>query len=105
MTDPPIQIITDSTCDIPQALVDQYQIHIVSHYVIWGTDQYRDRVNLSPEEFYRRLEIDPNHPTSAQATELDFLDAYPQKSGRIDVQEIFRADRQRRPDAHRRLAW
>lgn len=76
MTDQKIQIIADSTCDIPTELVKQYDIMIVPNYVIWGDQQFLDRVNLQPEDFYRRLETDPTRPTSAQVTVPDFTRAY-----------------------------
>ena len=50
-----IEIITDSTCDIPDPLVQQYGITIVPHVIIWGTEQFRDRVDMQPVEFYERL--------------------------------------------------
>lgn len=71
-----IELITDSTCDIPQQMIDQYGIDVVSHYVIWGDKQYRDRVDLQPEEFYQRLETEKTRPTSAQATVHDYLAKY-----------------------------
>ncbi len=71
-----IAILTDSTCDIPQDLVDQYGIAIISHVIIWGDEQYRDRVNLHPIDFYRRLVVDPRRPTSSQASVTDFQQAY-----------------------------
>jgi len=70
-----IAIITDSTCDIPENLVAHYKIHIVPQYIIWGDEQYLDRVELSPEAFYQRLQTDPQKPTSSQATTTDFLAA------------------------------
>ncbi len=71
-----IAIITDSTCDIPQPLIDQYGIIIVPHYVLWGNQEYLDRVNLQPAEFYQRLQTDPIRPTSSQATDMIFAKAY-----------------------------
>ncbi len=71
-----IELITDSTCDIPQEMVKEYDINVIPHYVIWGNQQYLDRVNLQPEEFYQRLETDKIRPTSAQATVHDFLAKY-----------------------------
>jgi DegV family protein with EDD domain len=70
-----IAILTDSTCDIPQELVEKYHITIVPQYVIWGEEQFRDRVDLQPETFYARLEAGDQRPTTSQATELDFLQA------------------------------
>lgn len=71
-----IGIITDSTCDIPDEMVKQYDITIIPHIIIWGTEQYRDRVDLQPVDFYKRLVSDPVYPSSAQAGIPDFLKAY-----------------------------
>ena len=67
-----IEIITDSTCDIPDDLVKQYGITIIPHYIIWGNKQYRDRVDMQPIEFYERMVTDPEYPTSSQASVADF---------------------------------
>jgi len=71
-----IGIITDSTCDIPEEMVQQYGITIIPHMIIWGTDQYRDRVDMQPVDFYKRLVSDPVYPSSAQAGIPDFVKAY-----------------------------
>lgn len=69
-----LAIITDSTCDIPEALIAKYGIIVVSHVIIWGDEQFRDRVDLQPKEFYQRLQNDDRRPTTAQAGVDDFLD-------------------------------
>jgi DegV family protein with EDD domain len=71
-----IEVIADSTCDIPQALIDHYNIKIVPHYVLWGEKQYRDRVDIQPQEFYQKLESNSVRPTTSQATVQDFLKKY-----------------------------
>jgi DegV family protein with EDD domain len=71
-----IEVIADSTCDIPQALIDHYNIKIVPHYVLWGEKQYRDRVDIQPQEFYRNLKNNSIRPTTSQATTQDFLKKY-----------------------------
>ncbi len=74
-------LVTDSTCDIPQALIEEYDIRVVPHYILWGSEEFRDRVNLQPAEFYRRLELEPTRPTTAQATSQDFGQAYEAAAG------------------------
>jgi len=69
-----LAILTDSTCDIPVDLVTKFGIIVISHVVIWGDEQYRDRVDLKPQEFYQRLQEDDQRPTTAQAGVGDFLD-------------------------------
>jgi DegV family protein with EDD domain len=71
-----LAIITDSTCDIPQEMLDQYCISVLPHVVIWGGQQYRDRIDMQPMEFYRRLPVDPAWPTTSQATAYDFAQLY-----------------------------
>lgn len=71
-----IEVITDSTCDLPKEMVDQYDIKVVSHYVIWGDKQFRDRVDLQPQEFYEKLQTERTYPSSAQATIQDYLTKY-----------------------------
>ncbi len=71
-----IKIITDSTCDVPQNLIARYNISVLPHHIIWGDDQYLDRVEMQPEAFYTRLAADPVYPSSAHATEVEYLKAY-----------------------------
>lgn len=65
-------LLTDSTCDIPQNLVDQYGITIIPQVVVWGEEILLDRVDISPYEFYRRLSEDPVLPTTTQPGPKDF---------------------------------
>jgi len=71
-----IAILTDSTCDIPQDLVESYEIDIIPTTVIWGEDTYRDRIDLSPRDFYARLEKDPIHPKTTQPGPTTFETHY-----------------------------
>ena len=72
----PIALITDSTCDIPQSLIERYGITIIPLGVVWGNELFHDRVDLTPEEFYRRLEKDPVWPTSTLPSPADFEKVY-----------------------------
>ena len=82
-----IALITDSTCDIPQSLRERYAIDVVPLSIIWGDEQLREGIDISPEDFYRRLVVDPIHPTTSQPTPQDFLTAY-QKAQQRGAQEI-----------------
>jgi DegV family protein with EDD domain len=71
-----IAILADSTCDIPQELIDRYAIYIVPQIVVWDGREYRDRLDLTSEEFYRRLETEVHHPSSAMPTRQSLQDAF-----------------------------
>jgi DegV family protein with EDD domain len=71
-----IALITDSTCDIPQHLLDEYSIIVQPHVIIWNERQYRDRVDLQPEAFYRLLATEQTLPTTSQASAQDFAGVF-----------------------------
>lgn len=71
-----IKIVTDSTCDIPAPLLEQHGIIVVPQVLVWGEQQYRDRVDMQPDEFYQRLTTESNRPHTSQPGEQDFSRAY-----------------------------
>jgi len=77
-----IALLTDSTCDIPDDRLRQYEIGMVPANVIWGEEILRDRIDISAAEFYRRLETDPEFPKTAHATPEEFRLAYEEAHAR-----------------------
>lgn len=75
MTRHHVAIISDSTCDLPDKMIADYNIQIVPMQVIWGTQTLRDRVDISAAEFYRRLVTDSVYPTTSQPSPADFVTA------------------------------
>ncbi|MCA9980814.1 MAG: DegV family protein [Anaerolineales bacterium] len=71
-----IKIVTDSTCDIPKALVEQYDITVVPSYVNIGDQSYLDGIDISRDEFYDNLPHYKHHPTSAAPSPAVFTQAY-----------------------------
>ncbi len=73
MTNHQIALITDSTCDIPQRLIERHDIVVVPFFVIWGEETFRDRVDMEPAAFYKRLGDDSEYPTTSYETPEGFL--------------------------------
>ncbi len=67
-----IQVITDSTADLPQELKDRYQIKTVPLYVHFGEEVYRDGIDLTPESFLEKVKAGPVFPKTSQPTPEDF---------------------------------
>lgn len=61
-----IQIVTDSTCDLPPEVVARYRIKIIPLQVIFGNETLRDGVDIAYEEFFRRLRLANTLPTTSQ---------------------------------------
>ncbi len=60
-----IKIVTDSTCDLPQDLLQEYGIKLVPLYINFGDQGYLDGVELTRQEFYQRLPESDPLPTTA----------------------------------------
>lgn len=71
-----IRIVTDSTADLPEEAEQQLGIVVVPLNVIFGEQVYRDGVDITGEEFYRRLQTDPIHPTTSQPSPATFQAVY-----------------------------
>jgi DegV family protein with EDD domain len=71
-----VKIICDSTADVTSELAQKYGITTVPLNIHFGNEAYRDRVDLTAEEFYKKLVESKVHPsTSAPAPGL-FVEAY-----------------------------
>ncbi len=71
-----VRIVTDSTCDIPSQIAEALGITVVPAYVHFGDKTYRDGVDISGDEFYRRLQDDRVHPTTSAPSPGDFAEVY-----------------------------
>jgi DegV family protein with EDD domain len=79
-----IKIVTDSTSDIPLELAKELSITVVPLYVKIGDKTYRDREDISEDEFYNKLISGHIQPTTSQPTPQDFLDIYKKLSQQGD---------------------
>jgi DegV family protein with EDD domain len=60
-----IRIVTDSNCDLPQAMVDEFGITVVPMYINIGSKSYLDGVTMSRQEFYEGLPHFDAHPMTS----------------------------------------
>jgi fatty acid kinase fatty acid binding subunit len=74
-------IVLDSTADFPDAQKRFRNWRVVPLYVNFGTESFRDGVDLTASEFYERLRNAPELPTTSQPTPADFLAAYEELGG------------------------
>jgi DegV family protein with EDD domain len=69
-------IVLDSTADFPDAAERFSNWRVVPLYVNFGTDSYRDGVDMTAGEFYARLPSATTLPTTSQPTPADFKAVY-----------------------------
>jgi fatty acid kinase fatty acid binding subunit len=71
-------IVLDSTADFPDAAQRFPSWRVVPLYVNFGTESFRDGVDLTASQFYERLPAATELPTTSQPTPADFLACYEQ---------------------------
>ena len=75
-----VKIVTDSGSDLPEKIVRELGITVVPVYIYFGDKAYKDGVDLSPDELYKRLEEGSVHPTTTQPIPADFANVYKELS-------------------------
>lgn len=79
-----IAIVSDTTCDLPQELIDNYQINLASLNLNFGENHYLDKITIKPERFYDLLESESTFPTTSQINESSFINLYSQLASHYD---------------------
>jgi DegV family protein with EDD domain len=72
----PVEVVTDSTADIPRQVAEDLGIHVVPLHVHFGDEVYQDGVNLSHEEFYRKLTANKTLPTTSTVSPGEFAQLF-----------------------------
>jgi len=71
-----VKIVTDSTSDITASLAHELGITVVPLVVLFGHESFLDRVDITTDEFYRRLTQENIYPTTTQPAPGAFADVY-----------------------------
>jgi len=71
-----VGIVTDSIADLPPEIVEQLGITVVPLVVRFGTDVFRDGVDLSPDEFYEKLKYSKVLPVTSAPSPTTYAEAY-----------------------------
>ncbi|MGH7560595.1 MAG: DAK2 domain-containing protein [Gemmatimonadales bacterium] len=82
----PVAIVTDSSADLPDAVLDRHRIALIPLQVMFGEETFQDRVGLRPEEFYRRLRTARQLPTTSQPPPGEFVRIF--RSGLEEADEV-----------------
>jgi len=69
-------VVTDSTADLPDEWRDRYAIEVVPLKVLFGKETFRDRVDMTDEQFFARLAASSSLPTTSAPSPGEFADVY-----------------------------
>jgi uncharacterized protein len=71
-----VAVVTDSTCDLPQAMFEELDVAMVPVRVYFGSENYLDKVTITPAEFYARFSVTRDAPKTSQPPPADFAQVY-----------------------------
>jgi len=71
-----VRVVTDSTSDLPPDVARSLRVTVVPCYVTFGTEDLKDGVDLSADQFYERLVNGPDFPKTSQPSVGDFKQVY-----------------------------
>lgn len=79
-----VRIVTDSTSDLPPEVARDLGITVVPVILHFGTQSYRDGVDMAPEKLYERMVSGPVHPTTSSPAPGEFAEVYRRLSRETD---------------------
>lgn len=71
-----VKIVTDSVSDISSAIADEMGITVVPLNVVFGSEIYRDGIDLTTDQFYDKLEKSQTLPTTSTPPLQSFMEVY-----------------------------
>lgn len=85
-----IKIATDSTADIPKYFCEELNISVLPLTVLANEKEYRDGVDITPQEFYRIIDESQKLPVSSQVASVLYTELFEEtwKSGYTDLIQV-----------------
>ncbi len=78
-----IKIIADSLCDLPEDLLEKYDIDVISLNIYFGENSFKDGKNITKNQFYQKLRESKETPSTSQVNPSDFeavFEKYPSRT-------------------------
>jgi DegV family protein with EDD domain len=76
-----INIVADSTCNLSDEMIQQYDLHIAPIAIQFGQESYEEGINIDRDTFYRKIEELGIIPTSSQPSPAWFAKHYEELQG------------------------
>lgn len=71
-----IGIVTDSTCDLDQKILEKYEIEVIPLSVYFGEEIFQDGIEITPEEFFKKLNQTQKLPHTSRPSPELFVKKY-----------------------------
>ncbi len=71
-----VLIVTDSTADLSEKMLDKYHIKSIPLYVLFGDDAYKDGVDIDTRALYDKVDDLGFLPKTQAVSPGDFIDFF-----------------------------
>ncbi|HEV7958309.1 MAG TPA: DegV family protein [Acidimicrobiales bacterium] len=71
-----IRVVTDSASDLPESFATSLDVDVVSLTIRFGDEEFTDRTNLTPEDFWAKCKLSKTLPETAAPSPGAFQAAY-----------------------------
>ncbi|MFC2014267.1 DegV family protein [Chloroflexota bacterium] len=71
-----VGIVTDSTNCLPAELIKEYDIRVGPYHLIMDGKDYRDQIDIAPDEFWRMFKDLKEIPTTSAVSPGDYADIF-----------------------------
>ncbi|MFO7815493.1 MAG: DegV family protein [Halanaerobiales bacterium] len=79
-----IGILTDSTCDLPESIIEKYEINLIPLTVSIGDNQYKDKTEITSDQFFQKIDNTEDMPTTSQPSTGEFAIKYKELNQKYD---------------------
>ncbi|NMA36684.1 MAG: DegV family protein [Papillibacter sp.] len=71
-----IKITSDSTCDLSNELIEKNNIRIIPLAITYGAESYKDGVDITPDDIFRRVESGGGIGSTAAVNVQEYVDIF-----------------------------
>jgi len=71
-----VKIIADSTCDLSKELIEKYDISIIPLHIVLGDKEYKDGLEIGPDEIYQWSDANKEAPKTSAASISDAIELF-----------------------------
>lgn len=101
---PGVAVVTDSTCDLPAQTVSDQDLSVVPLTVCFGSDRFRDGVDITARDFYELLESGGVHPSTEPPPDVEFAERFRQLGRRQSIVSVHISEKLSQTVVHARRA-
>jgi DegV family protein with EDD domain len=83
-----IALVTDTTADLPQAIIEERNIYMIPQIIVWGRESLREDIDIDAPEFYRRLANAKELPTTSRPVPTDTVDLFQRARDETDAEAV-----------------